>query len=298
MTMTAVVGAIDAGGTSWRCAIAGGPKTILARTAFATTTPEETLAQAVAFFVEQSARGLPVSRIGMACFGPLAVNIHDPRWGRILATPKAGWAGTDVAGRLALATGASIAIDTDVNAAALAERAWGAAQGLDDVAYVTVGTGIGAGLVVAGQPVHGSLHPEAGHMRVPRHLDDLFVGVCPFHGDCIEGLASAPALKARWGMDAADLPDDHIAWDIEAHCLAHLAVNLILTTAVQRVVFGGGVIVRAGLVERVATKARAFIGRYGPNAPGEAGISIVAAGLGLDAGLLGGVWLAQNVVTG
>ena len=132
-------------------------------------------------------------------------------------------------------------------------------------------------------------------MRAPRHPDDLaLAGVCPFHGDCIEGLASAPALFARWGMDAADVPDAHAAWEIEAHYLAHLAANLVLTTAVRRVIFGGGVMARAGLVERVAAKAKALIGPYGTAAPGEGGFEIVGAGLGLDAGILGALWLAEQ----
>lgn len=292
--MSVLLGAIDAGGTSWRCAVAAGPNRIIARAAFPTTTPEQTLARAAAFFAAQPT----VATIGVACFGPIAVNPDDERWGQILSTPKPGWSGADVAGELARATGARISLDTDVNAAVLAERAWGAGQGLDDLAYVTVGTGIGAGLLVGGRTVRGALHPEAGHMRAPRHRDDDFPGVCPFHGDCIEGLASAPAIAARWGVDPAQLPDRHPAWDLEAHYLGHLAASLILTAAVRRVIFGGGVMARGGLVERVAAKTSELIGPYGPNAPGEAGVSVVGAGLGADAGLLGGLWLALDATGG
>jgi fructokinase len=289
------VGAIDAGGTSWRCAIIDQDRQILSRTSFPTTTPTETLAKASAFFVDQARRGRTVCHIGLACFGPIAVNPANPRWGQILTTTKAGWSGTDVAGQIGAATQCIIHLETDVTAAAFAERAWGAGQGLDDLAYVTVGTGIGAGIVLGGKPVWGAMHPEAGHMRVPRHADDLmFAGVCPFHGDCIEGLASAPALAARWGSDASELPDNHIAWDIEAHYLAHLVTNLVLTTAVRRVIFGGGVLSRTGLIERIASKAKALIGPYGTAALGEVGFDVVRAGLGLDAGLLGGAWLAQQ----
>jgi fructokinase len=288
-------GGIDAGGTSWRCAIYEGQSKSIARVIFPTTNPVETLARAIGFFQEQAALGHKIQAIGVACFGPLAVNKADPKWGRILGTPKACWAGADVAGALAAGTGCKIEIETDVTAAALAERAWGAGQGLDDVAYVTVGTGIGAGILVNGRPIRGALHPEAGHMRVPRHGNDTaFGGVCAFHGDCIEGLASAPAIKARWGMDAADLPDDHPAWDIQAHYLAHLAVNLVLVSAVRRVIFGGGVCARPGLIDLVAAKARTLIGPYGTAAPNGAGFEIVPAGLGLDAGLLGAIWLASN----
>lgn len=289
------VGGIDAGGTSWRCAVYQGPDKPLARASFPTTTPEETLGKAVTFFTQQAEKGLDVETIGVACFGPLGVNKAAANWGHVLSTTKAGWSYTDVAGYLAKGTGCVIALETDVTAAAFAERAWGAGQGLENIAYVTVGTGIGAGIIVNGRPIWGAMHPEAGHMRVPRHPDDLtFKGVCPFHGDCIEGLASAPALKQRWGIDAADLPDAHPAWDIEAHYLAHLAVNLVLTTAVSRVIFGGGVCGRPGLIAKVEAKAKALIGPYGTAAQGGPGFDVKSAALGLDAGLLGGIWLAYQ----
>ena len=290
-------GGIDAGGTSWRCAIAHDGNVIMARTHFPTTTPDETLAKAIAFFTDQAALGLKVNRIGVGCFGPIVLNPNDPKWGHILATPKPGWAYADIAGTIRRGTGCDIVLETDVTAAAFAERAWGAGQGLNHLAYVTIGTGIGAGILLDGKAIRGALHPEVGHMRVPRHPGDLdFPGVCHFHGDCVEGLASAPALKARWGVDASALPDDHVAWDIEAHYLAHLAVNIILTTSVSRIIFGGGVSVRAGLIESVASKAKALIGPYGLAGPGQAGFEVVRAGLGLDSGLLGGIWLAGNAL--
>ncbi|GIU67811.1 ROK family protein [Candidatus Phycosocius spiralis] len=289
------VGAIDAGGTSWRCAIIDEDLTILARSSFPTTSPQETLGLAAGFFRAQKSAGLDVSVIGVGCFGPLAVNPKDSRWGHILATTKPGWAGADVAGVLAEQTGARITLDTDVTAAALAERAWGAGQGYDDLAYVTVGTGIGAGIIVDGKPIWGSLHPEAGHMRVPRHRDDQeFAGICSFHRDCIEGLASAPAMAARWGQDASELGDDDIAWDIEAYYLGQLSVNLVLTNAIQRIILGGGVMVRHGLVERVAVWAASLLGPYSVGGEGEVGFDVVGAGLGLDAGLFGGAWLGLN----
>ena len=289
------LGAIDAGGTSWRCAIYQNNLTLMARISFATTTSDETLGRAVEFFNSHAVQGYAVTSIGIACFGPLGVIKGQPKYGQILQTPKTGWSGVDVAGILARAVGCKIAIDTDVTAAAWGELAWGAGQGLTNIAYVTVGTGIGAGIIAEGRAIHGAMHPEAGHMRVPRHPNDLdFVGVCPFHGDCIEGLASAPALKARWGIDPAKLSDEHPAWDIQAHYLAHLAVNLVLMTAIQRVIFGGGVSARVGLVSRVADKAKGLLGHYGTAAPLGPGFEIVGAGLGLDAGLLGALVLARN----
>jgi fructokinase len=292
-----VFGGIDAGGTSWRCGIYRDHQTCLARTSFPTTTPEETLANAIAFFNTAAANGHKVETIGVACFGPLGVNKARSNWGHILGSTKQNWSGVDVAGTLSRGTGCSIALETDVTAAALGERSWGAGQGIDDLAYVTVGTGIGAGILLGGKVVVGVLHPEAGHMYARRHHEDPasgFKGVCGFHMDCIEGLASAPALAARWQCDPATLPDDHAAWDIEAHYLAHLAVNIVLVTAVQRVIFGGGVCARNGLVARIEAKAKALLGPYGTAGSGGPGFEIVGAGLGLDAGILGAVWLAQN----
>ncbi len=292
------LGGIDAGGTSWRCAIFDGKNNILTRTSFPTTTPEETIQKAITFFNQQRDRGLSVACIGIACFGPLGVDPGRPRWGHILATTKEGWSGTDVAGALANGTACQIAIETDVTVAALAERAWGAGQGVDNMAYVTVGTGIGAGIILDGTAVWGAMHPEAGHMRAPRHPQDMdFKGVCSFHGDCIEGLASAPALLARWNADPTLLPDAHPAWDIEAHYLAHLAANLIFTTAVSLVVFGGGVLARQGLIDRIKAKTFDLVGPYGIAAAGQDGFEIVAAGLGLDSGLLGALWLAERATS-
>lgn len=292
------VGAIDGGGTSWRCAIIDQDCRIIARTSFPTSSPERTLGLASTFFTSQRASGTVFDAIGISCFGPLCIDPLSPKWGHILATTKPGWSGADVAGPLARATGCSLHIESDVTAAASAEKAWGAGVGVDRLAYVTVGTGIGAGILLGVTPVWGAIRPEAGHMRAPRHPNDhIFAGVCSFHSDCIEGLASAPAILARWGVDAAALPDDHPAWDIVAHYLAHLATNLILTTGVQRVIFGGGVCARAGLVERVALTTRSLIGPYGTAAPGEVGFDIVNAAFGLDAGLLGGAWLALKAMT-
>lgn len=293
----ALVGAIDAGGTSWRCAIIDteSPKQFLARTQFPTTLPNETLAKAVNFFKSYGADNASIQTLGVACFGPVAVNLTLSNWGYILATPKLGWANTNVAGVLGQALNCPVRIETDVIAAAQGERAWGAGRGFDHLAYVTVGTGIGAGILVDGAPIHGALHPEAGHMYAPRHPNDTqFKGVCTIHKDCIEGLASAPALKERWGIDGQAIPDDHPAWEIEAHYLAHLALNLILTCALNRVIFGGGVCQRSGLVERIDEQLRPLLGAYGVAAPGGSGISIVRAGLGADAGLLGACWLAAQ----
>ena len=294
-TREPVLGGIDAGGTSFRCIVASGPDRILAEARFATTSPQETLTRAAAFFAEGPGR--EAEAIGIACFGPVAVDPRHPRHGTILTTPKPGWSDTDVLGPIRAATGRPVGIETDVIAAALGEHRWGAGRGEDNLAYVTVGTGIGAGILTGGVPLHGALHPEAGHVHVPRHPADLdFPGVCPFHGGCVEGLASAPALRARWGVDPADLPDDHPGWDIEAHYLAHLSATLVLVAAVRRVVLGGGVSARNGLVARVANRTATLLAGY-EAAFGAAGDRLVVApGLGLRAGALGALAVAGSLL--
>jgi fructokinase len=219
-----LVGGVEAGGTKFVCAI-GRERDIVAETRIATTTPAETLAAVVAFFTAPRPRAL-----GVASFGPIDLDERSPTYGFITTTPKRGWAHTDIVGPLRRALGVPVAFETDVNAAALAEQRWGAARDAASVVYVTVGTGIGGGAVVNGRPVHGLVHPEMGHARIPHdHAADPFAGACPHHGDCWEGLAAAPALAARWGRPPDTLPDDHPAWDLEARYLALGLVNVILT---------------------------------------------------------------------
>jgi fructokinase len=285
-------GAVDAGGTSFRCMVATGPDAIVAETSFPTTTPEETLTRACDFFNDGPGQG--VRRLGVACFGPVAVDPGHPGYGHILETTKPGWSGAAVLQALAAGTGLPIVIESDVNAAALSEYRWGAGRGIESLAYVTVGTGIGAGIISNGRTLHGGLHPEAGHIRVPRFPGDDFPGVCPFHGDCVEGLASAPALKARWGADPANLPCDHPAWEIEAHYLGHLAATLILVSASQLVIFGGGVMARTGLADQVARKAEDLLAGYSRAITGPVSPVVTGAGLGLKAGVLGALALAMG----
>ena len=199
---TQVYGAIEAGGTKFVCAVGTGPDDIRAITRFPTTSPEETLGQAIAFFREQPE---PVAAIGIGSFGPVDPRPGSPTFGYVTTTPKPHWSNTDVAGAIGRELGVPVAFDTDVNAAALGEHRWGAAQGLDTVVYLTIGTGIGGGAMINGQLVHGLLHPEMGHMPLPRDPErDPFVGACPYHGDCWEGLAAGPSMlttslrSARW----------------------------------------------------------------------------------------------------
>src|SRR5689334_20948825 len=190
------IGGIEAGGTRWTCAVGRGDGEVERAESFATTTPAETLGRAIEFFA-----AVPdLEAIGVGAFGPVEVNRTSPRWGTITTTPKPGWSDTDVTGPLAAALGVPIALDTDVNAAAVGEWRHGAARGLETFVYVTVGTGIGGGVFAGGRPIHGLLHPEVGHMLIPHdRARDPFEGSCPFHGDCLEGLASGTAMRDRWG---------------------------------------------------------------------------------------------------
>jgi fructokinase len=292
-----LVGAIEAGGTKFVCAIGTGPGDVRDETRIATTTPAETIGRALDFFARHRD---PMVAIGIASFGPADLDPRSPTWGFITTTPKPGWQQTDLAGAFASRLAVPVAFDTDVNAAALAEHRWGAARDVRSMVYVTVGTGIGGGALVDGRPVHGLVHPEMGHMRVPhdRALDP-FAGVCPYHGDCLEGLASGPAIRARWGVPGERLSPDHPAWDLEARYLALGLVNVIATLSPERIVIGGGVVRRAGLLARVRAHLIALLAGYvRADAIADDGAAryLVAPGLGDRAGIAGAIALAHDVV--
>lgn len=293
--MTTWYGGIEAGGTKFVCAVAAGPDDIRAETRFPTTTPDETLGRAVTFFAAQAAT-IDLAAIGVACFGPIDPNRRSPRFGFITTTPKPGWAHTDVVGRLQRALGKSIAFDTDVNGAALGEHQWGVAQGLDTFVYLTIGTGIGGGGLVGGRLMHGLIHPEMGHVLLRRDWDDgSFGGVCPYHGDCFEGLVAGPAFKARWGQAAESLPSDHPAWAIAAEYIAQALTNYIFTLSPQRIILGGGVMSQPHLFPLVRQRVAALLNGYvqAPAILESIDTYIVPPGLGNRAGMLGAIALAQ-----
>ena len=285
-------GGIEAGGTRWVCAVGNGNGGLGARIVIPTTTPDETLDRAAEFF---EANGSP-GAVGVGCFGPVDVRPSSPTWGWITTTPKPGWANTDIAGPLGRRLRAAIAFDTDVNAAALGEQLFGAAAGLDTFCYITVGTGIGAGIVANGRLLHGLVHPEFGHMRVPHDVvRDPFPGACPFHGDCLEGLASGSSLRRRWSAPAEEI-DDEASWALVAGYLAAGIVNLICTLSPQRVVLGGGVLNQPLLMPLIRQQVRELLAGYlpGPAFSTEIDSYIVAPACGAQAGVLGALELARR----
>ncbi len=295
------VGGIEAGGTKFVCAVGTGPDDVRAETRFPTTTPEETIARAVAFFREQEAiYGRPAA-IGIASFGPLDPNPASPTFGYITSTPKPRWANVDLAGAIRSALGVPVGFDTDVNIAGLGEWRWGAGQGLSNFIYLTIGTGIGGGVLIDGKPVHGLVHPELGHILLPHdRVADPYEGFCPYHGDCLEGMAAGPAIGERWGRPAVELPPDHPAWELEAHYLALALQMFICTLSPERIILGGGVMEQIQLFPLVRRKVIAYLNGYiqSPSILSNIDGYIVPPGLGNRAGVLGAFAQAQQLITG
>lgn len=296
-----MLGAVELGGTKCVAAIGDADGHVVAETRVPTTSVGATLGALVSFFeAQRGALGL-IEAIGIGSFGPLDLDPASPRHGWITTTPKPGWADTDVAGWFRTALGVPVAIDTDVNAAALGEWRHGAARGADVVVYVTVGTGIGGGVLVHGQPLHGLVHPEIGHLRVPHdRVADPFEGVCPYHGDCLEGLASGPAMAARWGQPAETLPASHPGWELEARYLALALHNVVCTLSPQRIVLGGGVMTHAPLASRVRLALAALLGGYVQATAFLHAMDqyVVEPGLGTRSGLTGALELAARFRSG
>ena len=313
MTEAPLVGAVEIGGTKIICLVGSGPHDIRAEVRLPTRGPAESIADILAFFRDRTAALGPLARLGVASFGPVDLDPDSPRWGHITATPKAGWSDTDLAGVLARELGLPVQFDTDVNGAALAApyAAPTLLPAYDAIARVKthghwqsdvlvgalVGTGIGGGIVVDGHLVRGTLHPEIGHMVVPHDREaDPYAGCCPFHGDCLEGLASGPAIAERWGAPGPELAPDHPAWALEAEYLSVLAANLLLLLTPERILFGGGVMEHAGLLDRVRRRTGAHLGGYlrPPALRGGLERAISAPGLGQRVGPLGALALALH----
>jgi len=290
-------GGIEAGGTKFICAVGSGPEDVRAELRAPTTTPEESLRQAIEFFRAQQQTHGALTALGVASFGPVDPDPASSSFGHITTTPKPGWSGTDMVTPLRQELGVPVGFDTDVNGAALGEARWGAGQGLDSLVYITVGTGVGGGVLIAGQPLHGLMHPEIGHMLVPRvRAADPYQGACPFHGDCLEGLASGPALEARWGLPAEELPADHPAWVLESVYLGYGVATLVCVLSPQRIIMGGGVMGQPQLLPLVRDRVREILNGYLQREALNEGIDdyIVSPGLGARAGVLGAIALAQD----
>jgi fructokinase len=299
--MGKVYGGIEAGGTKFVCAIGGGPESLRDEIRYPTTEPEETIHQAIEFFQKGMQRFGDLSAIGIASFGPLDTHLSSPTYGFITSTPKPGWSFVNFVGSIKNSFDLPIGFDTDVNVAALGEWQWGAAQGLDTFIYLTIGTGIGGGGMVNGKLLHGLIHPEMGHMRIPHDTEvDPINGVCPYHGDCLEGLATGPAMERRWGVLAETLPKDHPAWELEAKYLAYGLVNIICTLSPQRIIMGGGVMEQPHLFPLIRRKVQDFLSEYIQADQILEGIEeyIVPPVLGNRAGVLGAIALAMNVYDG
>ena len=289
-------GSIEGGGTKFVCAVIDEQNRILAETRVPTTTPGQTLGACLDYFKQKELLLGKLSALGIACFGPLDARRDSLDYGQILATPKAGWAYTDVVGFFELALGIPVGFDTDVNGAALAEALWGAGKGLSDLVYFTIGTGIGGGALVNREVLHGLMHPEMGHVRLPRISgDEGFAGVCPFHGDCFEGLASGPAMAARWGQPAETLERGHPAWELEAGYIALALQGVICTLAPQRIILGGGVMNADFLFPMIRQKTLGYLNGYIRSSVILDGIEsyIVVPGLGRQSGILGGKALGE-----
>lgn len=286
-------GGIEAGGTKFICGIGTGPDDI--RTAqFPTSTPEITVASAIEFFRNEA--GDELEAVGIGSFGPVDLDRASPMYGHITTTPKVGWQDFDLAGTIQNALKVPVAFDTDVNAALAGEARWGEAQGIEDAIYLTIGTGVGGGILAGGRLVHGLLHPEIGHLRLPHDFAaDPFPGICPYHGDCFEGLTSGPAMQARWKAPAATLPAHHPAWPLEARYLALALVNLTVTLSTRRIILGGGVMQQAHLFTLIREEFARLMNNYirRREITEELGHYIRPPKLGGLAGVLGTLVLAE-----
>ncbi len=295
--MTLLAG-LDAGGTAFKCIVAntggqGEQAEVLAEHKVPVTTPEQTIAACTVFFNHAQAQFGPLAAMGIGSFGPVNLTQGHPQFGHITSTPKPGWANTPILEcfNKTLSPTPKFGFDTDVNAALMGEVCWGAAQGCNHAVYITIGTGIGVGAMVDGLVLHGAMHPEVGHMRVPKLANDTFTGICPFHGDCLEGLVAGPALAKRLGAPAETAPSSHAVWTVFTHYIGVLCANLALTYSPERIILGGGVSSRQELIPRINHGMNQQLNGYLSQPP-----QIVAAGLGTRAGAFGAVALAMNAL--
>jgi fructokinase len=283
------LGAIEAGGTKFVCGIGNEQGQIFDRVSFPTTTPEETMSQVIRFFEAHQ-----VEAIGIGSFGPVDLNRSSSTYGYITTTPKPYWGQYPIMQELRKHIPVPIGFDTDVNCAALGEAEWGAAKGLDSCVYMTVGTGIGAGVIAEGKLLHGLIHPEVGHILVKRHPEDKFQGSCPYHNDCLEGMASGPAIEKRWGKKGSELVNMDQVWEFQSYYIAQAVANLIYMLSPKKIILGGGVMKQKQLFPLIHQHVLQMLNGYVQKEEVLSGIDqyIVSPGLVDDAGLSGGLVLA------
>lgn len=290
-------GAIEAGGTKFVCGIGTSPENL--KTAqFPTSTPEITLSSVIEFFQESNVK---LNAIGIGSFGPVDLNRTSPTYGHITSTPKVGWQNFDLRGSVERALNVPVAFDTDVNGAILAEARWGAARGLTDAIYMTIGTGIGGGALVHSRVVHGLVHSEMGHLHIPHDWTrDPFPGICPYHGDCLEGLASGPAMQARWKQPGSTLRPEHPGWDLEAHYLALGLMNLAVAFSPERIIMGGGVMGQEHMADKLRAEFKKIMNGYirHSDLTDHLDVYIQAPALGSLSGVLGALVLAEQIYSG
>lgn len=285
-----VFGAIEAGGTKMVCALVNGQGEVLERTTIPTRIPEETIPEMIDYF-----KGKDIAALGIGCFGPLDLNRASDTFGCITYTPKNGWANYPIRKVFSDALGIPVGIDTDVNAAVLAEVVYGAAKGCENAIYITIGTGVGVGVYCNGGLVHGLVHPEAGHILVARAPGDAFGGCCPFHRECFEGFASGPAMEKRWGKPAAMLAKRPVVWNMEAYYIAQAICNYIMAYSPEKIILWGGVMHQTQLYGLVRERVVQLLGGYVQHDSilKEIDSYIVAPGLGDNPGIIGSALLGQ-----
>ena len=288
-----LIGGIEAGGTKMVCAVGDENGVIKDRTSFPTRQPEETFADMIAYY-----KNWDIQALGIGCFGPVDLNRQSRTYGYITKTPKPGWGNCDIVGAFKDALGVPVGFDTDVNGAVLGEVTWGAAKGLDSAIYITIGTGVGVGVYVNGGLLHGLVHPEGGHILLIRHPKDTYEGKCPFHKNCVEGLAAGPSIEARWGKKAAELADRDEVWDMEAYYIAQAITDYIFSYSPQKIILWGGVMHQEKLFGMVRKEVLNLLNGYVAHETITEHIDqyIVPPALGEDPGIMGAIKLGLDAL--
>lgn len=297
--MTDAYCGIEAGGTKFVCAIGKGPSDILAEERFPTTTPKETIARTINFFIRKGSElGVNLVSLGIGSFGPIDIDPESSSYGYITTTPKPGWENAAIVEPISNALNIPIVFDTDVNAAAIGEGRWGAAKNIHNFIYLTIGTGVGGGAIINNLPLHGLIHPEMGHILLNQSPNDKYLGHCPYHKNCFEGLACGPAISDRWNSPTHLLLPDHPAWDLEADYIAQALSTLICSFSPEKIILGGGVMSQEHLFPRIHLRTREYLNNYVQSDMIRNHIDeyIVPPGLGNKAGMLGAIAMAHDLM--